>query len=89
MPNSILEAMAAGLAIAGTDVGDVKRMLSSENTSFVVPANDEAALTSALLRLLWDRALSQHVGSANRDRARADFGFDVMVARYDRLYSGR
>ena len=35
MPISVLEAMAAGLPIAGVDVGDVKEMVSIENRQFI------------------------------------------------------
>ena len=88
MPNAVLEAMAAGLAIAATDVGDVKRMVSPENAEFVVPLEDEAGLTSALGRLLRDRALSTRIGGANQLRVRAEYSLDAMVARYDALFSG-
>jgi L-malate glycosyltransferase len=88
MPNAVLEAMAAGLAVAATDVGDVKRMVAPENADFVVPLDDEAALTGALARLLRDRALSMRIGRANQLRVRADYSLDAMVARYDALFAG-
>jgi len=88
MPNAVLEAMAAGLAVAATDVGDTKRMLCADNARFVVPANDEGALTAAVLRLLQDRSLAKRIGRANRQRAQTELSFDTMVARYEELYSG-
>ena len=47
-PISVVEAMAAGLAVASTAVGDVPAMLSAENQPFMVPVGDEAALATAL-----------------------------------------
>ncbi len=44
MPNSILEAMAAGLPILATDVGDVKRIVARENVPFVISREDEASI---------------------------------------------
>jgi glycosyltransferase involved in cell wall biosynthesis len=35
MPLSVLEAMAAGLPVAATDVGDVRAMLAEANGAFV------------------------------------------------------
>src|SRR3546814_8283834 len=43
-PISLVEAMAAGLPVASTDVGDVAAMVAPENRPFIVP--DEAALRS-------------------------------------------
>ena len=51
MPLSILEAMAAGVPIAATDVGDVREMLSEQNRDFVVE-RDNGMLASAITRLL-------------------------------------
>ena len=88
MPNSVLEAMAAGLAVAATDVGDVRRMLAPENADFVVPVDDEAAMTHGLLRLLRDRTLSVRIGRANQERVRREYALEHMVERYDALFSG-
>ncbi|MEO1212274.1 MAG: glycosyltransferase family 4 protein [Bacteroidota bacterium] len=41
MPNVILEAMASGLYIIGTDVGAVSAMVSEENGKLIPPANEE------------------------------------------------
>jgi glycosyltransferase involved in cell wall biosynthesis len=87
MPNSVLEAMAAGLAVAATDVGDVKRMLSPENACYVVSPDNEAALTTAIHCLLKDRELAGRIGRANRERVRAEFGLEVMARRYEKLYA--
>lgn len=88
MPISLIEAMAAALPVAAVDVGDVKAMLASENTPFVV-AKDAAALAGALARLPADPALGRRLGEANARRARAEFDQARMFAAYDALYSGQ
>ena len=85
MPLSVLEAMAAGLAVASTDVGDVSRMLAPENAPYVVAASAQA-LAGALLTLLPD---PWPVGTANRRRAEACFSDTAMFQAHAALWRGR
>ena len=87
-PISVLEAMAAGLAVAATDVGDVRAMLAEANRRFVVPAHNEAALATTLAELAGDAALRTKLGAENRARARAEFDEAAMIAAYRALYEG-
>jgi glycosyltransferase involved in cell wall biosynthesis len=80
MPLSLLEAMAAGLPVVATDVGDVAQIVSQANRSFVVPADDEA-FAAALARLIDDPARCD-LGRANEKKARENFDEEVMAARY-------
>lgn len=85
-PISLVEAMAAGLPVAATDVGDVRAMVARENLPFIVPPGDAAALAAALRRLVGDRDLRHRIGGANRAKARADYGETAMIAAYRALY---
>ena len=85
-PISVVEAMAAGLAVASPAVGDIARMTAAENRPFIVPAGDEAALAGALAALAADPALRARVGKANRARALAEYDEQSMVAAYRALY---
>ena len=86
-PISVVEAMAAGLAVAAPAVGDVATMVADENLPFVVPAGDEAALGSALLALAADPALRARIGAANRSKARAEFDEAAMIATTRAIYA--
>jgi glycosyltransferase involved in cell wall biosynthesis len=88
MPLSVLEAMAAGKPVAGTDVGDVAAMLAPENTPFVVP-KDANRLAEALSRLLADADLRRRLGAANQARAVVEFDEARMFATYDSLFAHR
>src|SRR5262249_44544896 len=83
-PISLVEAMAAGLPVASTDVGDVAAMVSDDNRRFVVA--DEAGLTAALAALADDANLRASLGAANRARALADYDEEAMIRRYAALY---
>ncbi len=86
MPLSVLEAMAAGLSVVATDVGDVAAMLSGANRPFVV-ARDDAALAGALHALLEDQALRRRVGVANRARAETEYEQQRMFQTYAALFT--
>ncbi len=87
MPLSVLEAMASGLAVASTDVGDVAAMLAAENRPFVV-ARDAAALAEAMAALLADPQRRQAIGAANRARAEHDYDQETMFRAYAALFDG-
>jgi glycosyltransferase involved in cell wall biosynthesis len=87
MPLSVLEAMAAGLPVATTDVGDVRAMLATDNAPFIVPP-DDAALATALASLAADPALRRRLGAANRAKAERDYNQDTMFAAYAALFDG-
>jgi glycosyltransferase involved in cell wall biosynthesis len=85
MPLSVIEAMAAGLPVASTGVGDVAAMLAAENRPFVTRL-DEQALAAAILALTRDPALRARLGAANRAKAEAEFGQTAMVAAWRALF---
>lgn len=85
MPLSVLEAMAAGLAVAATDVGDVAAMLAEANRPFVAPRED-AALARAMAALLDAPERRAMIGDANRARAARDYDEATMVQRYAALF---
>ena len=87
MPLSVIEAMASSLAVATTDVGDVRAMLSEENAPFVGP-KDDSALTRSLTSLLDDPTLRHRIGTANLAKARRDFDQAKMFAAWHALWSG-
>jgi len=87
MPTSLMEAMAAGLAIAATEVGDVANMVSADNRPFVV-APDSNALADALCSLLKDDARRKRIGAANQAAAYSRFDQAKMFAAYRNLYTG-
>jgi glycosyltransferase involved in cell wall biosynthesis len=86
-PISVIEAMAAGLAIASPDVGDVADMVSEENRSFIAPAGDEAALGGMIEMLAGDKALRRRIGKANRALAKARYEERSMIEAYKAAYA--
>ena len=87
-PISIIEAMAAGLPVVAPRVGDVASLVSSDNGPWLVEPGDEDALEDTMDRLARDAEARHRIGSANREKARAEFDELKMIERYKALYWG-
>jgi glycosyltransferase involved in cell wall biosynthesis len=85
MPLSVLEAMAAGLPVVATDVGDVSRLVTPE-CGHVVPVGSPPHLAEALRPLLEDVETRRRMGDAARDRARSRFSSTATATAIGRLY---
>jgi glycosyltransferase involved in cell wall biosynthesis len=84
--NAVLESMAAGLPMAVTDIGGNAEAVIHEETGFVVPARDPAALAAAILRLAHDPDLRRSMGQRARRRAAEHFSLAASVEKYCDLY---
>lgn len=79
MPYAVIEAMAARLPVAATDVGDIASMVAPENRPFVVPRDDVDGLAAALRRLCREPELRRRLGRLNRERVEREFTVARMV----------
>jgi glycosyltransferase involved in cell wall biosynthesis len=86
LPLVLLEAMASGLPVVATDVGDVRAVLPPEQGAFVVPPGDAGALAAALRAVLGDPALAAALGAKNRARAAERFGAGPCLQRFVDVY---
>jgi glycosyltransferase involved in cell wall biosynthesis len=85
-PISLVEAMAAGLPVVATSVGDVAAIVSDDNRPLIVEPEDEAAFAAALDSLAEQPHLRHAIGAANRAKAVADYDEAEMITAYARLY---
>lgn len=86
-PVSVVEAMAAGLAVVAPAVGDVAEMVAASNRAFITRPGDEGALAEAIEQLALDPQQRQKIGADNRARARAEYDEAAMIAAYRGIYA--
>ncbi|MEZ5758008.1 MAG: glycosyltransferase [Emcibacteraceae bacterium] len=86
MPNSVNEAMAAGLPIVGLDVGDVKHMVSDENKDFIVAPGNDQTFNEAMKKLITDRNAQKTIGDANLAHVRKHYNRIDMYKKYAELW---
>src|SRR5215207_5017779 len=67
MPNSVIEAYAAGLPVVTTDAGGIPYIVHDGETGLMVPSGDDAALAAAALRLLREPDLARRLAARARD----------------------
>ena len=87
-----VEAMAAGLPVAATDVPGFREVIADGETGLIVPVRDPRAMAEALSKLADDPALRRTMGQAGRRRAAALFNWDsnvdAMLACYEGMIKG-
>jgi glycosyltransferase involved in cell wall biosynthesis len=89
LPNAVLEYMAAGLPVVATSVGGVPEIIESEVSGLLVPPENPAALSAALLRLLENEELRRKLGKAGQERIMTDFSFSRVITKLNLLYEER
>jgi len=91
-PNVVLEAMAAGVSVAATEVGGVPEILENGRTGLLVPARDAAAMAAAIRRLLTEpdtrRALSSAASAEVEAHYTPEAYRESMIAFYERMLEG-
>lgn len=88
MPNAVLEAMSMGRPVIATSVQGVDELIQDEVNGLLVPMEDSAALSQAILCLLSDPAKRQQLGNAARARIESEYTVERMCRQYEQLLQG-
>ncbi|MCP4108878.1 MAG: glycosyltransferase, partial [Desulfobacteraceae bacterium] len=77
-PNGVLECMATGLAVAGTDIPGIREAVGQDGYPFLAPAENAESLADRILKLAANHKLRMKIGEANRSRIEEKFGLQRM-----------
>jgi glycosyltransferase involved in cell wall biosynthesis len=86
MPNSIIEAYAAGLPVVTTDAGGIPYIVEHERTGLMVPRNDHEAMAAAALRILEEPELARGLAAAARAECLAKYVWATVRRQWESMY---
>lgn len=86
MPGVVLEAMASGLPVVATDVGQLRALIRHGESGIVVAPGMPESLGAAMHQLLADRDLARTMGQTARHLAEEAFCLESMATQYESLY---
>lgn len=85
-PTIVIEAMALGIPVVATNVSGSRELVQPGETGLLVPPGQADALSSAVISLLTDKALADHMARSARQHARR-FTIQSMIAGYAEIYA--
>lgn len=86
LPLVILEALALGLAVVCTPVGEIAHLIKDGEHALFVPPGDPPALARQLQRVLGDEALRQKLQAAGQQLHAREFSLEPFQARVTQLH---
>lgn len=85
VPVSLMEAMACGVPVIGTNVGGVTELIEHEVSGLVVAPSDDIALKNAISSYLDSPALRKRVSIEARKVVETHFNLDIEVSKLEQL----
>jgi glycosyltransferase involved in cell wall biosynthesis len=85
-PLFVMECMAYGVPVVGTDVGGLRDLVEPDATGVLVPPQDPPKLAAAIVRLLEDPQAADRLATAAAARL-SDFTLASVATRFARLYA--
>ena len=82
LPNTVLEAMACGVAVVGTDVGSIGVVLRESGAGLVVPPGDPRPLATIVESLARNTAVRKAFAAQGRVHAVENYGLDRCTNRF-------
>jgi len=84
--NAIVEAMAASLPVVATNVGGNAEAVEDGVTGFIVPSDDPAALSAAIIRLISNPSQAKAMGEEGRNLVMEKFTTEAMMSKIAACY---
>lgn len=86
LPLSVLEAMASGLPVVGSDIAGIRENILEQQTGLLVPPKDPEAMANSILALLADEDLRRKLGQNARQLTIERYGWDSAIGDMEKVY---
>ncbi len=86
IPNTIMEAMMAGLPVVSTDVGAISEIVDNGETGFVCPSHDINIFAKKVISLINDENESRRMGENGKKKILCEYGMEKMVKKIEDIY---
>ena len=86
IPRSVLEAMAANVAVVASDIPGCRVLVHEGRTGLLAPVGDAPAFAAAIARVVGDADLRARLAAAGRALVESEFSAAIMARRYQELY---
>ena len=86
LPMTVIEAMAAGIALVSTRAGGLGDLVEDGVTGILVDVGDDERMAAAIIRLLQDSPTRRRMGEQGKQIARSRFRAASVAARYREVY---
>ncbi|MDT8782466.1 MAG: glycosyltransferase family 4 protein [Candidatus Bathyarchaeota archaeon] len=87
MPYALLEAMACGKPVVGSDIPGIKDIIVNNQNGILVPPKNPQAIAHAVLLLLKDEKLRLKIGENARKTIFNDYQWNLIINKVEKVYS--
>lgn len=87
LPLSVLEAMACGKPVVGSDIPGISGVVTHKQNGLLVPPRNPEALANAILTLLDDENLRRRLGRNARQLMVEKYSWDIIIKKIEKVYN--
>jgi glycosyltransferase involved in cell wall biosynthesis len=88
LPVSLLEAMAAGVPVVGSEVAGIREVITHGKTGLLFPCDDDRRLASALLELAQETEMSNMLAANALERVMKQYSNTSWLVNYEEVLAG-
>ena len=89
LPISLIESMAAGLPVVGTNVDGIKNVIIPNYNGFLVEKNNIRQFSNSLSKLIVDKNLREVFGKRSQELAFEKYSMKTCIGKYQNLFIGQ
>ena len=86
MPLALLEAMASGQCVIGSDIAGINDLITNGVTGILVPSKNSVELANAILAVANDEKLRNSLGVAAREAVSQKYSLNEAIVNLDQAY---